>query len=259
MQFDNLLVEIKNGIAWVTVNRPKALNALNKATITELGQCFETLLNDASVKGVILRGGGEKAFVAGADITEFKGLSPDQGSELSREGQVVFDAIASFPKPVMAAIQGFALGGGCELALACHLRVASEKARFGQPEVNLGLIPGFGGTQRLFECIGKTHAMEWLLSGEMYAADHAYSVGLLNRVVPHEQLDEAAESLMKIIISRAPMALAHIVRTTGAYFNTEEEGYLVERQLFGLLCESKDFEEGVAAFLEKRPAIFRGE
>lgn len=259
MQFDNLQVEIKDAIAWVSVNRPKALNALNKATITELGRCFESLAQDSAVKGVILKGGGEKAFVAGADITEFKGLSPDQGTELSRKGQVVFDAIASFPKPVMAAIQGFALGGGCELALACHLRVASEKARFGQPEVNLGLIPGFGGTQRLIECIGKTHAMEWLLSGEMYTAEQALSLGLLNRVVPHEKLDQEAESLMKVIITRAPLALAHIVRTTGAHFNTEEEGYLVERQLFGLLCESKDFEEGVAAFLEKRPAKFRGE
>lgn len=259
MNYENLILRKEGAICWVTINRPKALNALNKATISELGDCFELLRDDPEVRGVILKGGGEKAFVAGADITEFQGLDAAGGAELARMGQAVFQAIEDFPKPVLAMIQGFALGGGCELAMACHLRVASVRAIFGQPEVKLGLIPGFGGTQRLIQLIGKTRAMEWLMTGAMYKAEDAFALGLVNRLADPEQLEEEAKKLLLEVLKMAPLAVARIIRTTAAYFNSEEDGYLVERQRFGDLCETRDFEEGVRAFLEKRDPDFKGQ
>lgn len=258
MSFQNLLLEVKGPIAFVTVNRPKALNALNSETIEELGLCFESLLDRHELRGVILKGGGEKAFVAGADITEFRGLSASDGTELSRKGQRVFELIENFPKPVIAMIQGFALGGGCELAMACHMRVASTRAIFGQPEAKLGLIPGFGGSQRLIQLLGKTRAIEWLMTGEMYPASELDRLGLLNRLVEPEELESAAVELMNKVLAMAPLAIARIVKTTAAHFNQEMDGYLTERQEFGLCFETHDFEEGVSAFLEKRDAEFKG-
>lgn len=258
MTYENIILRQEGAIAWITINRPKALNALNQATIEELGHCFDNLTDNEDIKGVILKGSGEKAFVAGADIREFQGLDAQGGSELSRKGQEVFQRIESFNKPVLAMIQGFALGGGCELAMACHLRVASENAILGQPEVKLGLIPGFGGTQRLIQLIGKTKAMEWLMTGSMYPAEEAYSLGLLNRVVPPEELEKSAKELLLEVIKMAPVALARIIETTDAYFNNEQDGYLTERSRFGSLCETEDFVEGVNAFLEKRDPEFKG-
>lgn len=258
MNYENLIVRKEGALCWVTINRPKALNALNKATVAELGHCFENLESDPDVKGVIIKGGGEKAFVAGADITEFQGLNAEQGTELARMGQAVFDRIEHFSKPVLAMIQGFALGGGCELAMACHLRVASEKAIFGQPEVKLGLIPGFGGTQRLIQLVGKTRANEWLMTGAMYKAEDAFALGLLNRLVAPEELENEAKKLMLEVIKMAPVAVRQIIRTTAAFYNPDEDGYLVERQRFGMLCETADFTEGVKAFLEKREPEFKG-
>jgi enoyl-CoA hydratase len=258
MNYENLIVRYEGVLAWVTINRPKALNALNQATIDELDHCFTELADNKDVRGVILKGGGEKAFVAGAGITEFQGLDAAGGTELSRKGQAVFDRIERLDKPVLAMIQGFALGGGCELAMACHLRIASEKAIFGQPEVKLGLIPGFGGTQRLVQLIGKTHAMEWLMSGGMYSADDAMSLGLVNRIVPKESLEEESKKFLLEILKMAPVAVGQIISTMNAFYNPDEDGYLVERQRFGKLCETSDFVEGVKAFLEKRDPDFNG-
>jgi len=257
MQYENLLVENKDGIVVLTINRPKALNALNRQTLSELRQFFgEDALEIVGLKGIILTGSGEKSFVAGADISEFSGLDAQGGLEMSQNGQDIFFMIERFPKPVIAAINGFALGGGCELAMACHLRVAGEKAKFGQPEVNLGIIPGYGGTQRLIQYLGKTKALELLMTADMIGAEEAYRLGLLNYVVPvGEELTKATELLNKIA-AKAPIAIQKVIDCVNAYFSTE--GFEREVIEFANTVNTEDFKEGATAFLEKRVANFQG-
>lgn len=259
MLFENLSIEFTDGIAVVTIRREKALNALNTQTMLELGRFFgEEALNLPGLKGVVLTGAGEKAFVAGADITEFTQLDAEGGAAMARRGQEIFFLIERFPRPVVAAVNGFALGGGCELAMACHLRVAGEKARFGQPEVNLGLIPGYGGTQRLVQTIGKTKAMELLMTADMIGAEEALRLGLVNYVTPAGSEVEKAKELLQKIAAKAPVAISKIIETVNAYFEAGTDGFEAEIQAFGACCHTADFKEGAAAFLEKRAAKFEG-
>lgn len=259
MQYENLIVQEENGIITITINREKALNALNMQTMRELGFFFrQDAPGRPAFKGAILTGAGDKAFVAGADIKEFLGLSSGQGREMSQFGQDVFAAIEAFPRPVVAAVNGFALGGGCELAMACHLRVASENARFGQPEVNLGIIPGYGGTQRLIQYIGKGKAMELLLTGDMLDAQDALRLGLVNHVLPQGELMGKARALIEKIAAKGPIAIAKAIETVNAYFRHDEDGFAREVAEFGHTTGTEDFKEGAAAFIEKRKAAFRG-
>lgn len=259
MQYQNLLVDFTDGIAVVTINREKALNALNTQTMLELRDFFgEAALQLDGLKGVVLTGAGEKAFVAGADITEFRDLDAVEGAEFARRGQQIFFRIERFPKPVVAAVNGFALGGGCELAMACHLRVAGEKARFGQPEVNLGLIPGYGGTQRLVQLMGKTKALELLMTAEIIGAAEAHQLGLVNYVVPSGGEIAKARELIEKIAAKAPVAIARVIEAVNAYFEEGQDGFEAEVNAFGGCCDTADFREGAAAFVEKRPAQFTG-
>jgi enoyl-CoA hydratase len=259
MAFENLLVEDSDGVRWITINRPAKLNALNSSVIGELEQAVAEAAADGSVKAVVLTGAGEKAFVAGADIAEFAALSPDAARKLSRRGQRLFDSIAALPKPVIAAVNGFALGGGCELAMACHLRVASTGARFGQPEVKLGLIPGYGGTQRLARLIGKGRALELLLTGGTVDAATAHAWGLVNRVVEASALQAAARDLAQGIVAVAPLAVAHCLEAVERGLELPlEQAELHEAALFGLCFATQDAREGTTAFLEKRPPRFTG-
>ena len=259
MTYENLQISIEDGIAIITINREKALNALNRKTMSELRYFFETEGADRTdISGVIITGAGEKAFVAGADITEFQGLNAAQGKELSQYGQDVFELIEEFKKPVVAAVNGFALGGGCELAMACHLRIAGAKARFGQPEVNLGLIPGYGGTQRLIQYIGKTKATELMMTADMISATDALQLGLVNYVVPVGDEVAKAKELLNKIATKAPGAIAKIIKTVNAYFAAETDGFASEVSAFGECCATEDFREGAAAFVEKRAANFKG-
>lgn len=257
--YENLQIEMADGIAVLTISREKALNALNTQTMTELRQFFgEDGPNTPGLKGVVLTGAGEKAFVAGADITEFSGLDAAQGTAFAQRGQDVFFLIERFHRPVVAAVNGFALGGGCELAMACHLRVAGEKARFGQPEVNLGLIPGYGGTQRLVQYIGKGKALELLMTADMIGAEEAHRLGLANCVVPAgEEVAKAKEIIEKIAV-KAPVAIAKVIQSVNAYFEPTADGFAQEVQAFGQCCDTDDFREGAAAFVEKRKANFQG-
>lgn len=254
-----LRLEKDAGVALVTISRPKALNALNAQVFDELQACFNQLREDRDVGVVVLTGDGEKAFVAGADIKELAALDGFAAKAVSARGQEVFRAIDGFPKPVIAAINGFALGGGCELALACHLRIASERAKLGLPEVTLGLIPGYGGTQRLPRIVGKGIALELILTGGMISADRAFQIGLVNKVVPAEALLEEAKAMAKTILSRGPLAVQFALEAVGQGLNVGEmEGECIENNLFGLLACSQDAAEGLAAFSEKRPATFTG-
>ena len=259
MTYEVLHIDLADGIAVVTISRERALNALNTQTILELKHFFgEAAPAMEGLKGVVLTGAGEKSFVAGADITEFQGLDAAQGRELAQRGQEVFFLIERFPKPVVAAVNGFALGGGCELAMACHLRVAGEKAKFGQPEVNLGLTPGYGGTQRLVQLIGKTKAMELLLTADIIGADEARQLGLVNHVVPSGEELEKAKALVEKIGSKAPFAVAKTIEAVNAYFEIGHGGFEKEVSVFGECCATDDFREGAAAFMEKRKANFTG-
>lgn len=261
MQLENLLTEIKDNILYITINRPKNLNALNIQTIVELDEVFEEYMYNDEVKGVIITGAGEKAFVAGADISEFADFSPEQGKTMSENGHDTFDKIENYPKPVIAAVNGYALGGGCELSMACHLRVASENAIFGQPEVNLGLIPGYGGTQRLIELIGKGKAIELLMTGDSINAALAKDLGLVNYVVPQADLISKCEEILKKIFTKGPIAVTKIIQCVNAHFRSGSyvgEGYHTERVQFSQCLETEDFVEGTSAFLEKRKAEFRG-
>jgi enoyl-CoA hydratase len=257
MNYQNLLVEIKNKIAVVKINRPDKLNALNSATMNELKNVFTGLDKDESVYVVILTGSGEKAFVAGADISELNKLDTISGKEFSEKGQEVFDIIENLSKPVIAAVNGFALGGGCEIALACHIRLASVNAKFGQPEVNLGIIPGYGGTQRLTRLINSGRAVEYILTGDMINADEAYRLGLVNHVYPQDELmDKAFELAMKIIAKgqtsvRLAIKAVNIVDEVSC-----KEGQNFEASLFAICCGTEDFKEGTSAFLEKRKPEF---
>jgi len=256
---DNVRIDIRDGIAIVTVDRPKVLNALNVQTVEELREAFEQLRADDSVRAVIVTGGGEKAFVAGADINELAKITPVTGKEVAEKGQRIFRDIETFPKPVIAAINGFALGGGCELALACHIRIASESAQLGLPEVTLGIIPGYGGTQRMARLLGKGKALELICTGDRIGAAEAERIGLVNRVVPADQLMAVAEELAGKIASRGPLAVRAAIEAVmiGSDMGFEE-GQFLEATLFGLLASSDDMKEGMAAFLEKRKAEFKG-
>jgi len=257
--FENILYEKREAIACVTVNRPAVRNALNSQTVRELGVAFEQARNDAGVRVVILTGAGEKAFVAGADINELATQGPVEGKEYSLAGQGVFDTIENLGKPVIAAVNGFALGGGCELAMACTFRIASENAVLGQPEVKLGIIPGYGGSQRLPRLVGKGRAMQILLTGEMVSATDAFRMGLVNQVVPQAELLSVAESVAKKIIANAPLAVKFVIEAVNRGMEmTQSEGQFLEATLFGLCCATEDMKEGTKAFLEKRPANFAG-
>ncbi len=259
MSYENLQIVLEDGIATVTISREKALNALNTQTMFELRDFFgDHALKIHGLKGIVLTGAGEKAFVAGADITEFRDLDSQQGAEFARRGQNIFFLIERFHKPVVAAVNGFALGGGCELAMACHLRVAGEKARFGQPEVNLGLIPGYGGTQRMVQLIGKTKAMELLMTAEIIGAVEAHQLGLVNHVVPSGSEIAKAKELIEKIASKAPVAIAKVIESVNAYFEPMHSGYTAEIDAFGDCCDTADFREGASAFVEKRPPQFHG-
>ena len=257
--FQNLLYEAKNGIAFVTVNRPAVRNALNAQTVRELKTAFEQAKNDDEVRGVILTGAGDKAFVAGADINELATQTPVNGRDYGRAGQAVFDYIEQLGKPVIAAVNGFALGGGCELAMACTFRLASENAMLGQPEVKLGIIPGYGGTQRLPRLVGKGRALQILLTGDMVPAAEALRIGLVNQVVPQAELISTAEAIARKIMANAPVAVRLCLDAVNQGMEmSQDEGQFLEATLFGLSCATEDMKEGTKAFLEKRAPDFKG-
>jgi enoyl-CoA hydratase len=258
-EYQNLLLDVADGIATLSVNRPDKLNALNEQTIRELGEAFDEIAGRDDVRGVILTGVGEKAFVAGADIAELARMGPVDGVEVSRLGQRVFRRIELSRKPVIAAVNGFALGGGCELALACHLRIAAENAQFGLPEVKLGIIPGYGGTLRLPRIVGKGRALELMLTAQFVKADEAYRIGLANKVVPQAELAETARKMMTAILANGPIALGLAIEcTTRGMEMSLDDGLALESNLFGLLAATNDMREGMTAFLEKRKADFTG-
>lgn len=260
MKYENILVKNVRGIITVTINREKAMNSLNKYVLNELEYFFsKDAPRKRTLKGVIITGAGEKAFVAGADIKEFIGFkNEDDGGKLAARGHSIYNLIEKFPKPVIAAVNGFALGGGCELAMACHMRIASEKARFGQPEVNLGIIPGYGGTQRLSQLIGRGRAMEYMMTGDMISAQEAFRIGLANHVVPHgEEVKKAKEIILKIA-TKAPLAIAGVIECVDAAFNGMVDGFDYEIQTFNKVCQTEDFKEGASAFVERRKAEFKG-
>src|SRR5688572_13914145 len=259
MTFDNLLIERDDAVAIVTLNRPKVLNALNSQTLTELARAMASFKDDAGVRAIVLTGAGEKSFVAGADINELAALSPVAGKEHARHGQQIFDAIEQLGKPVIAAINGFALGGGCELAMACTLRIAADTARFGQPEINLGLIPGFGGTQRLARLVGKSKAMELILTGNPISASEALAIGLLNRVVPAADLMTRARALAAELATKPPIALRYAMEAINKGLEMPfAEACDLEAALFGMVTTTDDMREGTKAFLEKRKPEFTG-
>ncbi|MEP6647438.1 MAG: enoyl-CoA hydratase-related protein [Saprospiraceae bacterium] len=257
-EFQTLAPEMRGQVLVLCLNRPDALNALNSMMFDELDSFFTSDYKEYNPASIIITGRGEKAFAAGADIKELHGLSSQQAEMLSRKGQLIFNKIEAFHLPVIGAINGFALGGGCELAMACHIRVASTKAKFGQPEVNLGIIPGYGGTQRLIQLIGKGKATELLLTGDMINADEAYRLGLVNYVTEPEQLIDRALELASRMMTRGPIALAGVIRTVNHYFSASHEGFVFEASTFGEIASSEDFAEGTAAFIEKRKPAFQG-
>ncbi len=257
-QFSTLITDLSEGILLITINREEKMNALNKAVISDLDEIMEEVYRDAEIKGVIITGKGPKSFVAGADISEFQGMDKAAGMAMAKRGHAVFNKIEQCSKPVIAAVNGFALGGGCELAMACHLRIASENARFGQPEVNLGLIPGYGGTQRLTQLIGKGKALELLMTADMIDASCAEKLGLVNKVVQTVELIEVSKATMKKITSKAPFAIAQVIQSVYAHFKDGIDGFDTEIDLFGSCVTTEDFTEGTQAFLEKRKATFKG-
>lgn len=254
--FQTLLGHLEEGVLTLTINRPDKMNALNQTVLTELAQAIEQLEKDQAVKGVILTGAGEKAFVAGADISEFKDADANRAMEMASKGQAIFDRLEKSKKPTIAAIHGFALGGGCELAMACHIRIATEQARFGQPEVNLGLIPGYGGTQRLTQLVGRGKALEIMMTGNMVDATHALQIGLVNLVVPATALMEEAKKMMGNILTKGPQAVAKVIEAVEACFDKTKNGYQAEVTLFGQCFGTAEMQEGVNAFLEKRKPKF---
>ena len=259
MNYENILSSTENNIATITINRPTKLNALNKATIQELHHAFNTLELDPNVRAIILTGTGEKAFVAGADIAEFAQFSIEEGAQLAAQGQeLLFDFVEKLKTPVIAAVNGFALGGGLELAMACHFRVASDNAKMGLPEVSLGVIPGYGGTQRLPQLIGKGRAMEMIMTAGMVTAEDAHRTGLVNHVVPQSELLDFCKGIAERILKNSPTAIAQAIKAVNANFKEGVNGYETEIKSFGKCFGTEDFKEGTAAFLEKRKAEFKG-
>lgn len=258
MIYSTLIFSVADRVATITVNRPDKLNALNETCKTELKDVFTSIKTNPDVDVVILTGAGEKAFIAGADINELSKLNAKTGKEFAENGQAVFDLIQHLGKPVIAAVNGYALGGGCEIAQACHIRIASENARFGQPEVNLGIIPGYGGTQRLTRLVGAGRATELILTGNQIDAQEALRIGLVNRVVPLAELLTAAQAMAKTIIGKGPIAVQLSLKAINAALEMPlSEGLRVEAALFGESCGTEDFKEGTTAFLEKRKPIFK--
>lgn len=256
MPFSTLLTSLENNLFTVTINRPDKLNALNRDVMDDLNAVLDEIESNNEIKAVIITGAGQKAFVAGADISEFVGLSKEEGMALAKKGQDIFFRIENSSKPVVAAVNGFALGGGCELAMACHFRIASENAKFGQPEVNLGLIPGYGGTQRLVQLIGKGRALELIMTGNMVDAQTALHFGLVNHIALVDELLNKAKSILEVLTTKAPIAIGKCIAAANAAFT--EKGYEKEIEGFGDCFATEDMKEGAAAFLEKRKANFKG-
>lgn len=258
MGYDNLLTENRDGVLWITLNRPDKLNALNGATVTELDHAVAAASGDDTVHAVVVTGAGEKAFVAGADISELNTLGPVEAKEFALRGQAVFRSIEHLTKPVVAAVNGFALGGGCELAMSCHLRVASSNAIFGQPEVKLGLIPGYAGTQRLPRLVGRGRALELLLTGRNVGAEEAEKIGLVNSVCEPDELVATVTGLLGKILANGPLAVSHCIEAVNHGLDMPfDDGCLLEATLFGVGAASEQMAEGTSAFLEKRKAVFR--
>jgi enoyl-CoA hydratase len=258
--FENILTEEKDGVLYLTVNREEKMNALNFATLEEIKGIFEEVADNRAIKAVIISGAGEKAFIAGADISEIASLNEVNARKFSENGQEIFAMIENCHKPVIAVTNGYTLGGGCELAMACHMRVATANAKFGQPEVNLGIIPGYGGTQRLTLLVGRGKANELMMTGDMIGAEEAKALGLINHVLPTKvEAIEKAEEIISKIMSKAPLAIGMIVDCVNAAFLTEENGYQTEANSFARCVKSGDYKEGTSAFLEKRKPIFKGE
>ncbi len=258
MDFSTLKIVIENNIFIITINRPDKLNALNQTVLQELDAAIKNVYEDENIKAAIITGAGEKAFVAGADIAEFISVKDDEGTSLAKKGQEIFFKIENCPKPVIAAVNGFALGGGCELAMACHFRLASENAKFGQPEVNLGLIPGYGGTQRLPMLVGKGKAMELMMSGSMIDAAEAKNLGLVNYITSPETLLDKSKEILQIINTKSPVAISKVVAAVNAFYRHDNDGFSEEIKLFGEVFSSNDKKEGTTAFIEKRKPVFKG-
>ncbi len=260
MNYSTLATTLEQSTLIVTINRPEKMNALNKDVFTDLDNVMDEIASNENIKTVIITGAGEKAFVAGADITEFNSLSKSQAMQLAQRGQDVFFKIENSAKPVIAAVNGFALGGGCELAMACHFRICSNNAKFGQPEVNLGLIPGYGGTQRLTQIVGKGHSMQMQMTGAMVNAEEAYRIGLVNQVTTPEQLLPTAKEILQSIHSKAPIAISKVIECINTAMHPESllAGFQKEVASFGECFDTQDMKEGTAAFLEKRKPIFTG-
>jgi enoyl-CoA hydratase len=259
MSYETLIFDVRDGVAFVTVNRPDKLNALNDQVMADFRDVVEEIATDAEIRGALITGAGPKAFIAGADIGDLAKQGPFDGKARALRGQAVLRRLETCGKPVVAAVNGFALGGGCELAMACHVRVASENAKFGQPEVKLGIIPGYAGTQRLPRLVGKGRALQLILSGELIDAQEAYRIGLVNKVVPADRLMAESEQLLRGILAMGPLAVRLAIEAIDQGLEmTLDEGSLFEANLFGLLASSQDMKEGLSAFLEKRPAKFTG-
>ena len=256
--YSTIITELTDEILIITINRPDKLNALNKEVFTDISKAVDEVNNNPAIKSAIITGSGPKAFVAGADISEFAGLTKESAMALAKRGQDIFFKIEHNKKPIIAAVNGFALGGGCELAMACHFRIASDNAKFGQPEVNLGLLPGYGGTQRLTQLIGKGRALELLISAGIIDAAAALQYGLVNYVVPAEELLDKAKSILQVINSKAPIAVAKCIETANAVFDENKNGFEEEIKAFGECFDTSDMKEGTSAFLEKRKPVFRG-
>jgi enoyl-CoA hydratase len=255
--YQTLLTSLENNILVVTINRPDKLNALNKQVLSDLEAVLDEIKNNDEIRSVIITGSGNKAFVAGADISEFNGISKDEARKMAKKGQGIFDKIESATKPILAAVNGFALGGGCEMALACHFIYASDNAKFGQPEVNLGLIPGYGGTQRLTQVIGRNRSMELLMSGNMISAKEAMECGMVNKVTTADELLSKSKEILTTINSKAPLAVAKVIEAVNN-FDHDQQGYDFEIEKFVECFGTDDMKEGVSAFLEKRKASFTG-
>lgn len=256
--YQTLLTSLENNVLTITINRPDKLNTLNKDVFTDLNNVVNEVEKNPEIRSAIITGAGQKAFVAGADITEFGGLNKEEAMALAKRGQVILFRIEACKKPIIAAVNGFALGGGCELAMACHFRIASENAKFGQPEVNLGLIPGYGGTQRLVQLIGKGRAIELLISANMIDANTALQYGLVNYVVTQEELLSKAKSILETINTKAQLAVSSCIKAANAVYDEKINGYDLEVTEFGNCFDTEDMKEGTSAFLEKRKAQFKG-